>query len=124
MGIKYTTLIECKHYKNSISREKVQVLYDKIRQTGANKGILISTSNFQSGAIQYASEHGIALIQITDDKMDFVVRDRLNVYRNHSIFYDNSLPFIGIMLQNTPHGISCQYLKNGNTPLKDYLCDV
>ena len=29
MGIKYKTLVECKHYKTSISREKAAVLYEK-----------------------------------------------------------------------------------------------
>lgn len=40
MGIRYVTLVECKHYKSAITREKVQVLYDKIRVVGANKGII------------------------------------------------------------------------------------
>lgn len=30
MGVIYKTLVECKHYKSSIEREKVQVLYDKL----------------------------------------------------------------------------------------------
>ena len=46
MGVKYKTLIGCKHYKRPISRNKVQLLFDKIRATGTHKGILISTSNF------------------------------------------------------------------------------
>ena len=65
-SLEYKTLIECKHYKHPISREKVQILYDKIRATGYNKGILISTSTFQQGALQFAKKHGIALIQIVE----------------------------------------------------------
>ncbi len=67
-GIRYKTIIECKHYKSTISREKVQVLYDKIRACGAHKGVLISSSNYQSGAIEYAQKHGIALIKLTHKK--------------------------------------------------------
>lgn len=41
MEIRYVTLVECKHYKNAITKEKVQVLYDKIRAVGAHNGILM-----------------------------------------------------------------------------------
>jgi len=37
MGAKYLTLVECKMYKSPISREKVQVLFDKLRAIGAQK---------------------------------------------------------------------------------------
>ena len=59
---------ECKQYKNRVNREKVVVLADKVRALGAQKGILLSTAGFQSGAIQYAKEHGIALIQVFDTR--------------------------------------------------------
>lgn len=59
-------LCECKHYKNSVSREKVAVLAEKLRSIGANKGILLSTTGFQKGAIKYAEAHGIALVQVFD----------------------------------------------------------
>lgn len=74
MGVKYLTLVECKMYKGPISREKVQVLYDKLRAIGAQKGILATTSYFQSGAINYALSHGIALVQIIDGKLTYEVR--------------------------------------------------
>ena len=74
MGVIYKTLVECKHYKSNISREKVQILYDKVRATGAQKGILVSISNFQSGAIDYATKHGIALIQIIESGEQYCTR--------------------------------------------------
>ncbi|MNJ74896.1 hypothetical protein D3C77_718970 [compost metagenome] len=37
-----------------------------MRSLCAHKGILISTSGFQSGAAEYAKKHGIALLQIFD----------------------------------------------------------
>ena len=33
---------------------------------GAQKGIIISTSGFQTGEVQYAEKHGIALWQVFD----------------------------------------------------------
>ena len=122
MGVRYKTIVECKHYKSSISREKVQVLYDKIRACGAHKGILISSSNFQSGAIQYASKHGIALIQLTEAGEQFQMRDQFNIITNLSRTpYNDGLPYIGVMQSTTGVGINCSYLTRTNLSLKEYL---
>jgi len=123
MGVNYTTLVECKHYKGAISREKVQVLYDKIRATGAHKGILIATSNFQSGAIKYASEHGIALIQITEADTHFETRGRFGIVQARLNLYNEGLPYIGVMQESKDMGITCKYLRVYSTQLKDFLLD-
>ena len=68
LGVQFKVLCECKQYSSTVNREKVVILADKVRSIGAHKGILLSTSGFQSGAIQYAKEHGIALIQVFDKK--------------------------------------------------------
>ena len=69
MSVEFKVICECKRYKYSVNREKVVVLADKVKSLGAHKGILLSTSSFQSGAIQYAKEHGIALIQVFDNNL-------------------------------------------------------
>ena len=51
LNSKFKVLCECKQYTSSVSREKVAVLHDKIESIGAHKGILLATSDFQSGAI-------------------------------------------------------------------------
>ena len=66
LGAKFTVLCECKRYTMPVSREKVVVLADKVKSLGAQKGILLSTSGYQSGAVQYAKKHGIALYQLYD----------------------------------------------------------
>ena len=121
MGIRDTTLVECKHYKNTISREKVQFLYDKIRTIGAQKGILISTSGFQSGATKYASEHGIALIQITEADTIFESRGQLNVIQNSLNLYNGGIPYIGVMQESKDIGITCKHLRVNSEYLKEFL---
>jgi restriction system protein len=74
LGVKYLTLVECKHHKNPIKREVIQILHDKIRETGAHKGIVFATTTFQRGAIEYARSHGIALIKIAEGKAFYEVR--------------------------------------------------
>lgn len=125
MGIRYVTLVECKHYKNAITREKVQVLYDKIRAVGAHKGILISTSSFQSGAIKFAKEHGIALIQIVEADLTYEIRTKTNVIMMDACksLYNNGQPYIGIMQIGSESGFYCKYLRNGDTNLRDFLVE-
>lgn len=71
LGVNFKVIAECKRYSTPVNREKVVLLTDKIRSLGAQKGILISTSGFQSGAVKYAKEHGIALIQIFSKSVRF-----------------------------------------------------
>lgn len=66
LSVRFKVIAECKRYTRPIEREKIALLSDKIRSLGGHKGILISTSGFQSGASQYAEKHGIALLQIFD----------------------------------------------------------
>lgn len=64
LGANFLVLIECKHERRKVERQDVQVLYDKIRSAGAQKGMLFSVAGFQAGAIEYADIHGIALVQL------------------------------------------------------------
>lgn len=66
LGVNYKTIVECKKYNSKIKRSQIQVFHDTLRNVGAHKGIFISTSSYQSGAMEYAKIHGIALLQIVD----------------------------------------------------------
>jgi restriction system protein len=71
-------LIECKKYSatNPIKREKVQILYDKLRSVGGNKAMFFSTSKFQRGAIEYAQAHGISLVMFANNEITYAVKAR------------------------------------------------
>ncbi len=81
LGADYITLVECKRHKNPIKREVVQVLKDKVERIGAHKGILVATSDFQKGALEYSKIHGIALANIIDGKLTYSVKshDQINI---------------------------------------------
>lgn len=81
LGADYITLVECKRHKTPIKREVVQILKDKIERIGAHKGILVSTSDFQKGALDYSKIHGIALANIVDGKLTYSVKshDKVNI---------------------------------------------
>ena len=72
LGTEIKVICECKRHKNPVKRNTVADLAAKVRSLGAQKGILLSTSGFQSGAIQYAKEHGIALIKVEDYNFEYL----------------------------------------------------
>jgi restriction system protein len=74
LDAEFVVLVECKRHKNPVKRELVQVLYDKRRPLGAHKCMMFSTSGYQSGAIEYASKNGVALIQVTSGSMTTLTR--------------------------------------------------
>ncbi len=83
-------LVECKKHKNKIKRETVQILFDKLRATGSHKGILFSTSGFQSGAEKFARKHGIALITVIEGKLTIHVKsaEKTEISEEHLKFFD------------------------------------
>lgn len=65
LGSDFLVLVECKHHRNPIKRELVQVLADKLSSAHGQKAILFSTAPFQAGAIEYAQSRRIALVHFT-----------------------------------------------------------
>ena len=70
----FLVLIECKDHSRPVEREDVQILADKKRAAGAHKAMLFSTNGFQSGAIDYAAHHGIALIRVLEGALTWETR--------------------------------------------------
>lgn len=66
LGVEFKILCECKQFSSKVKRERVELLEGRLRDLGMNKGVLLSTCGFQSGALKYAKKHGIALIQVFD----------------------------------------------------------
>lgn len=74
MGVSFLCLVECKRYKGPVKREHVVLLYEKMLSIGAQKGIFITTSYYQAGALKFAEQHGVALITITDEGVTYCRR--------------------------------------------------
>jgi restriction system protein len=74
LGALFLVLVECKHQRRAVEREVVQILADRIRAVGAHKGMLFTTASFQSGALDYARAHGIALVRVADGSSLYMTR--------------------------------------------------
>jgi hypothetical protein len=72
-GMKFMIAVEAKKHNNPIKRELVQVLHQKVQSVGANKGLMISTAPYQSGAKTFAQAHGITLATVVGNRVSLVV---------------------------------------------------
>lgn len=63
---KYSTLIECKHWKNKVKRQQVENMYASMEDLGASKGVIFTTLGYQSGAETYAKAKNIDIYVIRD----------------------------------------------------------
>lgn len=63
-GADFLVLVECKNHKNHIKREHVQMLHAKQVSLSAQKAMLFATNPFQDSVVEYANQHGIALVQL------------------------------------------------------------
>ena len=70
--MEFKLLCECKQHKNPVKRDVVTNLNQKLQSLGCQKGVIMTTSDFQSGAIDFAREHGIALIKVYDYRYDYL----------------------------------------------------
>jgi hypothetical protein len=73
-GMEFLVLVEAKRHRHPIKRELVASLHSKMQSTGAQKGVILATAAFQSGAIEYAKVHGIALIEVTEGRFTYMAR--------------------------------------------------
>ncbi|MEZ0072487.1 restriction endonuclease [Planotetraspora sp. GP83] len=74
LGADFLVLFECKRHASPVKREHVQVLKDKLRSTGAHKGVVVAAGGFQSGALEYARVHRIACVRLLDGAWTYEVR--------------------------------------------------
>ncbi len=114
LGVNFLVLIECKHHKNPIKRDVVQVLFDRLRAVGGHKGMVFSTARFQRGAIEFAKAHGIALVRIADGRTSFATRS----YDAPQAFppLPSGAPFVGWLIGLTEDGDESFRLISGKNP--------
>jgi hypothetical protein len=59
-------IVECKYWKENVSRLHVDALATAVRDLGASRGVIFSASGFQEGAIAAAKQEHIDLFRIRD----------------------------------------------------------
>ncbi|MHA8100288.1 ImmA/IrrE family metallo-endopeptidase [Aquirufa nivalisilvae] len=91
---KYSLLyiIECKNFSRRVPPNKLEDFYSKIRQvSGANmKGIFITNSPLQEGALNFANSKGIMVIQAAENEQGY----NLVLYKSNRANENYKIPFI------------------------------
>lgn len=59
-------IIECKHWKDRVGRDKVDALATSVRDLNASRGVLFSVMGFESGAVIQAKAEGIDLFTVRE----------------------------------------------------------
>jgi restriction system protein len=105
-GAELLVLVECKHQARPVEREEVINLEGRLRAVGGHKGMLFSTSGFQSGAVRFAAERGLATVTVIAGAWLFETRaaDSGPQAPPPWVHLDQ---FAGIRLAPTAKGISC-----------------
>lgn len=66
VGFDITWIVECKHWKTPVNKLHVLELREIVSDIGADRGILLSESGFQSGALEAANLTNIQVTSIAD----------------------------------------------------------
>ncbi len=62
----FTTLVECKRWKEPVGRDRVDVLAASLEGLAAHHGAIFTTTGFEEGAVAYARSKGIELYLVRD----------------------------------------------------------
>lgn len=80
VGFEITWIIECKHWKTRVSKLHVLALREIVSDLGADRGILLCETGFQSGAIEASNLTNVqvtSLAEISDTARDDIYSFRL-----------------------------------------------
>lgn len=66
VGFDVTWIVECKHWQSKVSKLHVLALREIVSDTGADRGILLAESGFQSGAFEASILTNVQLTSLAD----------------------------------------------------------
>lgn len=99
-GIKYRTIIQAKDWKNKVPQKEMlafKAIIDDL--PSGTKGIYVSKSGYQSGAVEVAKKHGISIFCLrepSDDDWDGMIKTiELNFNIKSPVYKDLSVEFDG-----------------------------
>lgn len=91
-------VVECKLWKSAIPKEKVLTLHQIIQDVGADRGIFLSESGFQAGAIQVAKNTNINLTSLQELRLnindEIISFELVKAIKRTSMLDEKLQPFI------------------------------
>lgn len=65
-GLELTWIIECKHWKSRVPKERVLTLRAIVEDVGADRGVMLAEGGFQSGAVQATRKSNVVVTSLAD----------------------------------------------------------
>lgn len=93
-GLEHHWVVECKYWKSAVTKQHVITLKGIVDDVGADRGILLSSSGFQSGAISMAERSNITLTSL--EEMKESIRYELERYTLSSLEEKSALIVEGL----------------------------
>ncbi|MBF8983267.1 restriction endonuclease [Lutibacter sp. B2] len=62
----YITIVECKRWKQRVSRDIIDILYASIEDLNASKGVIFTTTGYEKGAEKYAQSKNIDIFIVRE----------------------------------------------------------
>jgi restriction system protein len=83
-GFDVTWIVECKHWKRSVSKLHVLALREIVTDAGADRGILLSEVGFQSGAVEAANLTNVQVTSLAD--LNVTAREQISAVRVRELY--------------------------------------
>lgn len=119
LNVRHKVIIECKNHTRPVQRSVIMELKAKLDSIGAQKAILMSTSGFQTGTIEYAQKHGIGLIQVVETSL-LTIQNSIAPQKDIFLRYLNMPPYGLVMYSTETLGVFCN-LNNDIEYLESFL---
>ncbi|MDA8084099.1 MAG: restriction endonuclease [Nitrospiraceae bacterium] len=84
VGFDIVWIVECKYWKTAVSKLHVLALREIVADIGADRGILLSESGFQSGAVEAANLTNVQVTSIAE--MRHAAENSINAMRLRELF--------------------------------------
>lgn len=84
VGFEVVWLVECKHWKTRVSKLHVLALREIVADIGADRGILLSETGFQSGAIESANLTNVQVTSLAE--VSATARNDINSMRLRELY--------------------------------------
>jgi hypothetical protein len=84
VGFDITWIVECKYWKTPVTKLHVLALREIVADVGADRGIILSESGFQSGAEEAANLTNVQLTSL--DEVRETARDSFNAMRLRELY--------------------------------------
>ncbi len=83
-GIETKWIIECKYWNSNVPKEKILALRTIVEDVGADKGIIVTKTGYQTGAVQATNYTNIKLMTFSELRK-VLVRDLPDISRSNTV---------------------------------------